>query len=221
MISLTNGSRALPASIDAVASPQIPISTIPPGEVFAELARILPSEDFQVSERNKRFLKFIVECSLKGRRAKGYDVAVEVFGRPASFNATSDPIVRIECGKLRKALEFYYLKSGRHNPLRITMPKGSYIAVFERAPAAGASTVGGSLELLRASLFGFAGQSDQARAAWSSVGAAYPSFPFDASADFEKLHGGDTAVRELLLEGLRRAGCIPRDNAPAPRMAVV
>lgn len=215
MISLANGSRALPASTDVVSSSPAPANSIPPGEIFEELARIISSPDFQVSERNKRFLKFVVECSLQGRRAKGYDVAVEVFGRPASFNATADPIVRIECGKLRKALEVYYLKSGRHNPLRITMPKGSYITVFERAPASAKAAGGSSLELLRASLLGFIGQPDPALAA------ADPSFPFDDSDAFEKLHGGDTVVRELLLEGLRRAGCLRPESAPAPRIAVV
>jgi hypothetical protein len=57
-------------------------------------------------------------------------VATRVFGRSPSFNPSQDPIVRIEAGRLRRDLEFYYLKSGSRDPLRITVPKGGYRPVF-------------------------------------------------------------------------------------------
>lgn len=109
---------------------------ITPAEIRDELARVIASEDFAVSARNRSFLEFIVRCALTNGtqepRVTAADVAMEVFGRGKNFHAQLDPIVRIEAGKLRRGLETYYLKSGRHNPLRIEVPLGGYCAVFRR-----------------------------------------------------------------------------------------
>jgi len=97
-----------------------------------ELDRILASAEFDTTDRGRRFLRYVVEESLAGRgdRIKAYSVAVEVFGRDASFDPQSDPIVRIEAGHLRRALERYYLTGGVDDPIRITIPKGGYVPVF-------------------------------------------------------------------------------------------
>ena len=105
-------------------------------DVSAELRRVLRSRDFPATERNRKFLGYIVEKELEGaaEQITSKDVAVRVFGRPAAFDASKDPIVRIEAGRLRRDLEFYYLKSGSRNPLRITVPKGGYRPVFATNP---------------------------------------------------------------------------------------
>jgi adenylate cyclase len=55
--------------------------------------------------RQARFLRYIVEETLAGRadRIKAYSVGTVVFERDASFDAQSDPVVRIEAGRLRRA----------------------------------------------------------------------------------------------------------------------
>ena len=58
------------------------------------------------------------------------DCHAEVFGRDVSFDPQTDPIVRIEAGHLRRALERYYLTSGQADPIVITIPKGGYVPVF-------------------------------------------------------------------------------------------
>jgi TolB-like protein/cytochrome c-type biogenesis protein CcmH/NrfG len=59
-----------------------------------------------------------------------------VFERSAEFDAQGDPVVRIEAGRLRRALERYYLSDGRSDPVVITIPKGGYVPHFAwRAPA--------------------------------------------------------------------------------------
>jgi hypothetical protein len=72
------------------------------------------------------FLAYVVEESLAGRadRIKAYSIATTVFGRDASFDPQSDPIVRVEAGHLRRALERYYLGAGREDPVEITIPRG-------------------------------------------------------------------------------------------------
>ena len=101
-------------------------------EPRAELARVLASRDFPASPRNREFLRHVVEKVLSGHdgRIEAYEVGTKVFGRPESFDPITDPIVRIEAGKLRRDLETYYLKEGRRNPLRIELPKGGYRPVF-------------------------------------------------------------------------------------------
>lgn len=105
-------------------------------DVSAELRRVLESRDFPATERNRKFLAYIVQRELDGapQEISPKHVATRVFGRSPSFNPSQDPIVRIEAGRLRRDLEFYYLKSGSRDPLRITVPKGGYRPVFVTNP---------------------------------------------------------------------------------------
>ncbi|TIT51980.1 MAG: adenylate cyclase, partial [Mesorhizobium sp.] len=102
-----------------------------PEEVRAELERILSSPEFSVPARACAFLRYVVEETLSGRatRLKGYSIAIEVFDRDENFTQ-DDPVVRIEAGRLRRALERYYLLSGCTDPIRIEIPKGGYVPVF-------------------------------------------------------------------------------------------
>ena len=103
-----------------------------------ELARILHSGPFHQSQRRQRFLEFIVNETLAGRseRLKGYNVALEVFDRPETFDPLVDPIVRIEAGRLREKLRDYYEAEGQNDPIRIDLPKGSYAPHIEFRQAA-------------------------------------------------------------------------------------
>ncbi len=122
-------------------------SAVPePAEVLRQLDRILASEAFQVSPRHRRFLGYVVTETVEGRadRIKAYAIATEVFGRDANFDAQNDPIVRVEAGHLRRALERYYLGAGASDPIEITIPKGSYVPRFDRrgSPAPKATEAG-------------------------------------------------------------------------------
>ncbi|WP_265515509.1 hypothetical protein [Nitratireductor luteus] len=102
---------------------------------LSALDSLLANPNFKASERNKRFLRFIVEETVAGRsdRIKAFTVAVDVFGRDASFDASTDPIVRIAAGQLRRSLHTYYQGDGRADPVRIDIPLGGYVPVFKRA----------------------------------------------------------------------------------------
>ena len=124
------------------------MSDLDAGVVRTELARILTSTAFDASPRNRQFLRYVVEETLSGRadRIKAYAIATAVFGRQADFDPQVDSIVRIEAGRLRRALERFYLMAGPGVGVRITIPRGSYVPCFE--PVAGplerpAARVGG------------------------------------------------------------------------------
>ena len=99
-----NSARDLPERVAAADS-------ISKANVRAELQRVVSSPHFEASERNRRFLTYVVEETLAGRsaRLKAYSIATVVFGRPDSFDPALDPIVRMEAGKVRRALTRFYL----------------------------------------------------------------------------------------------------------------
>lgn len=101
-------------------------------DVRAQLSRILTSANFEATDRVRKFLSYIVEETLSGRsdRIKAFSIATDVFGRDAAFDAHSDPVVRIEAGHLRRALDRYYLTAGSSDATVISVPKGSYVPVF-------------------------------------------------------------------------------------------
>jgi len=96
------------------------------------LERILTSPDFEASQRSKDILKFLVEETLSGRghTLKGYTIATQVLCRGEDFDPVLDPIVRIEVGKLRRALERYNLMKRGPSPIRIEIPKGTNVPIF-------------------------------------------------------------------------------------------
>lgn len=106
-------------------------------EIHAQLDKILASTEFNVPERVRQFLIYVISQTLAGHadRIKAYSVAVEVFGRDANFDIQNDPVVRIEAGRLRRALERYYLLSGSSDPILIEIPKGGYVPRFHRREA--------------------------------------------------------------------------------------
>ena len=103
-------------------------------EALDELERVLADPQFQSTERNKKFLRFVAEELFQGHESsvKAYSIAVDVFGRPSSFDPAIDPIVRIEATRLRASLTRYYELHGRDGGIRIDLPKGRYIPTFTR-----------------------------------------------------------------------------------------
>ena len=101
-----------------------PSSGLPVAAIREQLDRVLSSPEFHATDKLRDFLRFIVEEKLAGRaeRLKGYSIAVSVFGRPDDFDAANDPIVRIQAGRLRRALERYYLAASNRDPILIDIP---------------------------------------------------------------------------------------------------
>jgi TolB-like protein len=104
-------------------------------EICRQVDRILTSVEFQAPKRGRNFLEFVVKETLAGRSdfLKAFTIANVVFGREASFDPQNDPVVRIEAGRIRKALERYYLVAGQADDVIITVPKGGYVPHFEYA----------------------------------------------------------------------------------------
>src|SRR5215471_10979992 len=115
------------------------VSVMDPQRVRLQLDRILTSAAFAGAERAGRFLRYVVERKLEGRSSeiKESVIAVEVLSRNPSFDSRSDPIVRVEAGRLRDRLSSYYESHGNADGVVITIPKGGYVPEFaDRTPPA-------------------------------------------------------------------------------------
>jgi Tol biopolymer transport system component len=97
-----------------------------------QLERILVSDVFARSERLSSFLRFVVEQTLNGRSSglKEQVLGAELYGKGREFDGAADPIVRVDARRLRDKLREYYAEFPR-DPVLISLPKGSYIPVFE------------------------------------------------------------------------------------------
>ena len=102
--------------------------------IEGQLERILASAEFRRCTQLARFLRFTVSQALAGEpgAAKECLIAMQIFGRRPDYDPATDPIVRVEARRLRRKLAEYYSRDGRHDPVRIEVPKGGYIPVFER-----------------------------------------------------------------------------------------
>src|SRR5215831_14337601 len=103
--------------------------------VRTQLKKILASEGFARNDRICSFLQFVVEQQLSGGgdQLKESVIGVEVFGRRPDYDVRQDSIVRTEAAKLRARLSKYYASEATVGDLSISLPKGAYRPVFQRA----------------------------------------------------------------------------------------
>ena len=101
-------------------------------EINLQTRRILDFPMFRNSPVLSRFLEFVIIETISNRelQIKEYSIAINVLNRARDFNPNVDSIVRIHAGRLRRALNEYYLTQGIYDPIIITIPKGGYVPEF-------------------------------------------------------------------------------------------
>jgi hypothetical protein len=109
-------------------------STVPGNDPRRELVnRIVASQTFVKSQRLCSFLRFVSEMSLEGRDGEISELSIgeAVFGRSPDYDPSIDSIVRSHASRLRQRLEKYFLEEGMDEIMRLSIPRGGYIPVFE------------------------------------------------------------------------------------------
>src|ERR1039458_1487338 len=111
---------------------------VDPAAVREELERILASPQFRNSKRHSCFLRLVVEETLNGEagQLKERTVGVRVFGLEPGYDTSTNPVVRVSAGELRKRLLQYYHAPDHGAEPRIDLPPGSYVPEFGPAPVA-------------------------------------------------------------------------------------
>ena len=107
---------------------------------YALMRQVLASRTFAKSNRLSSFLEFVCTRAIERKtdQINEQQIGIHVFGRSASYNPADDSVVRSQARLLRQRLEEYFEHECPSCPMRIIIPKGGYVPVFELvgAPAA-------------------------------------------------------------------------------------
>jgi len=102
--------------------------------IRAQLDRLTRSDVLKRSRRLQQFLRYVADLTLAGKAdtINEYLLGVEVFDRGPDYNAADDSIVRRQAHALRHKLSEYYATEGKQDPIRIEIPLGHYVPIFQR-----------------------------------------------------------------------------------------
>src|SRR5260221_1992005 len=128
--------------------------------VRRQLTMLASSTTFSSAPQLVGLLAYLVGSELDGTgpELNQARIAMDVLGRSATFDATTDSTVRVEAGRLRSRLRDYYSAEGSDDEIRFEIPKGRYGPKihFGAAPLVAPESRGGSwderLEAARAAL---------------------------------------------------------------------
>lgn len=103
-----------------------------PDERKALIARVVNSQTFSRSPRQKRLFLYLAERLLTGRtdHLTEQEIGQDVFDRSPGYNPSEDNIVRVAARQLRVRLEHYFNSEGRDETWILDVPKGGYLPVF-------------------------------------------------------------------------------------------
>jgi hypothetical protein len=95
--------------------------------------RILRNPAFIRSPRLSEFLLYVCERAIDGRtdEISEQQIGVQVFKRAPGYNQNDDSIVRSHARLLRQRLDLYFEEEGKEEQVRIHIPKGRYVPLFE------------------------------------------------------------------------------------------
>src|SRR5581483_9246386 len=101
-------------------------------EKIRQIDRLVHSSLLHGSESLCKLLRYLADYALEhpGESVKEYQIATEVFGRPATFDPRLDSTVRVQTGRLRTKLTEYYRGPGDNDPLLVEIPRGTYQLTF-------------------------------------------------------------------------------------------
>jgi hypothetical protein len=89
--------------------------------------------------RLRQLFDYLVTTSLAGQSPKEIAIAIDVFGKSASFDTTQDAVVRVYIHKLRRALDDFYAQAQTKGTAVLSIPRGEYRLVLSaRAPGSDA-----------------------------------------------------------------------------------
>ncbi|MBF9058437.1 hypothetical protein HKCCSP123_04505 [Rhodobacterales bacterium HKCCSP123] len=184
-------------------------------ELSEAVERIIERTGVAHDSNPARLLDYVVTETANGRadRLKAFTIAQDVFRRGDNFDASNDSIVRVEMKRLREILDHYYATVGEEDPVRISVPKGTYVPQISRltttAHKAGeveetSVSAGRARQLRRGTVFslGAAGLCAMALFAWMSLGGEVDSGEGEPSMRIEASEGTARAAYSVAVDTL-------------------
>jgi hypothetical protein len=110
---------------------EVPLTQPLAGEIRQHLDTILAGEEFCSSRRSSELLRHIVERALSGdvESLKERLLGMDIFHRRSDYDTSSDAIVRVTASDVRRRLANFYTEHSAQ-PMRISLPLGSYVPDF-------------------------------------------------------------------------------------------
>ena len=107
-------------------------------QFLGQIDRLAFSGVLHSSESLCKLLRYLAKQAVDhpGEPLKEYQIATEVFGRPADFDPQVDSTIRVQAGRLRTKLSEYYAADGVNDPIVVELPKGSYHLAFRHRTSA-------------------------------------------------------------------------------------
>lgn len=102
------------------------MSEVDPAAIRRHLEQLLSSDPLGKSEASQRLLSYLVERALQNTTPKEAEIAIDVFGKGASFNGAEDSAVRVAVRTLRQKLAECYTAAAPGDGLQFVIPKGGY-----------------------------------------------------------------------------------------------
>ena len=101
-------------------------------QYLEQIDRLVSSHVLHGSESLCKLLRYLAMHALThpGVPLKEYEIATEVFHRPADFDPQLDSTIRVQAGRLRLKLAEYYGSEGAEDPILVDLPKGGYVLGF-------------------------------------------------------------------------------------------
>ena len=107
-------------------------------QCLEQIDRLVNNHILHGSESLCKLLRYLAMHALThpGVPLKEYEIATQVFHRPADFDPQLDSTIRVQAGRLRLKLTEYYGSEGADDPILVDLPKGGYLLTFHHRTAA-------------------------------------------------------------------------------------
>jgi hypothetical protein len=107
-------------------------------QYLEQIDRLGGSHVLHGSESLCKLLRYLANHALThpGVPLKEYEIATQVFHRPADFDPQLDSTIRVQAGRLRLKLAEYYGSEGAADPILVDLPKGGYLVSFHHRTTA-------------------------------------------------------------------------------------
>src|ERR1700683_1104139 len=118
--------------LDTTAPNPAGFTEIEKAAIEEQVERLLQTPFFSHSRRFPIFLRYVVQHTLAGQAdaVKERTLGMEIFGRGANYDTSSDPIVRVTAAEIRKRIAQYYQEPGHDVEISVSLPAGSYVPQF-------------------------------------------------------------------------------------------
>lgn len=103
-------------------------------QCWALVQRITASPHFAKATQPRDILLYITHRCLfeDGTSISEVDIARNVLQRRSDFAPNDDSIVRVQMSHIRKKLGVYFSSEGKNEDILLTVPKGTYVPLFEQ-----------------------------------------------------------------------------------------